>query len=185
MAEQYERSSNVPTAEECEDTIELELSAEQRLALSQTHAVTQSPVPDRFPSKVVWKSTQDEPGGWRSIATWLLGASVLSGLMAYVATIPAQSIIVGSNDAVHSVAAATVALPAVERPPVRFTNPFDTTEVFEFPPGTSDAEARQAAADLLLQRARDRQKLWSKVAYQGRKAPVRGASVATKLAQRG
>jgi hypothetical protein len=35
-------------------------------------------------------------------------------------------------------------------------NPFDATEVFEFPPGTSDLEARRKAAELLLQRARAR-----------------------------
>lgn len=37
--------------------------------------------------------------------------------------------------------------------PVRFTNPFDKTEVFDFPPGTTRAEAREAVAQLLLERA--------------------------------
>jgi hypothetical protein len=40
--------------------------------------------------------------------------------------------------------------------PVRFSNPFDASEVFEFPPGTSDEQARQSVATILLQRARDR-----------------------------
>jgi hypothetical protein len=40
--------------------------------------------------------------------------------------------------------------------PLRYPNPFDASEVFEFPPGTSEVEARDAVADLLLQRARDR-----------------------------
>jgi len=40
--------------------------------------------------------------------------------------------------------------------PVRYANPFDSTEVFEFPPGTSESEARDAVADRLLQRARER-----------------------------
>lgn len=46
-----------------------------------------------------------------------------------------------------------------ERPkvlPVRYRNPFDRSEVFEFPPGTSESEARDAVAALLLQRARQR-----------------------------
>ena len=49
-------------------------------------------------------------------------------------------------------------LPAAESagPPVRFKNPFDPSEVFEFPPGTSKAEARQWVANVLLERARDR-----------------------------
>jgi hypothetical protein len=41
--------------------------------------------------------------------------------------------------------------------PVRFSNPFDVSEVFEFPPGTSDDQARESVAAMLLQRARDRQ----------------------------
>jgi len=39
---------------------------------------------------------------------------------------------------------------------VHFANPFDPSEVFEFPPGTSESDARQAVADILLQRARER-----------------------------
>lgn len=41
--------------------------------------------------------------------------------------------------------------------PLQFRNPFDWSEVFEFPPGTSRAEARAAVAEVLVQRARDRQ----------------------------
>ena len=43
-----------------------------------------------------------------------------------------------------------------EATPVLFNNPFDPTEVFEFPPGTGEAEARDAVAQMLLARARDR-----------------------------
>ena len=39
-------------------------------------------------------------------------------------------------------------------PPVRIVNEFDPAEVFEFPGGMSESEARQAAAELLLERAR-------------------------------
>jgi hypothetical protein len=41
--------------------------------------------------------------------------------------------------------------------PVRFSNPFDASEVFEFPAGTSDEQARQSVAALLLARARERE----------------------------
>jgi hypothetical protein len=37
--------------------------------------------------------------------------------------------------------------------PLRVANPFDSTEVFEFPAGTSDADARDAVAGFLLERA--------------------------------
>jgi hypothetical protein len=43
-----------------------------------------------------------------------------------------------------------------ESAPVRVKNPFDDSEVFEFPPGTSDVEARDAVADVLLKRALER-----------------------------
>lgn len=39
---------------------------------------------------------------------------------------------------------------------VRFANPFDPAEVFEFPSDTSEADAREAVASFLLDRARAR-----------------------------
>ncbi len=59
----------------------------------------------------------------------------------------------------ESPAPMTPSLPAPEEQmpvPVRFANPFDRSEIFEFPPGTSDAEARDAVAALLLKRAQER-----------------------------
>jgi hypothetical protein len=40
--------------------------------------------------------------------------------------------------------------------PTRFKNPFDASEVFELPPGTSADAARESVAEMLLQRARER-----------------------------
>jgi hypothetical protein len=45
----------------------------------------------------------------------------------------------------------------VDAEPVRFANPFDENEVFEFPAGTSEQDARDAVAGFLLQRAMARQ----------------------------
>lgn len=42
------------------------------------------------------------------------------------------------------------------RPPLHIRNPFDATELFEFPANTGKTEAREAIAELLLQRARER-----------------------------
>jgi hypothetical protein len=47
--------------------------------------------------------------------------------------------------------------PQEEAGPVRFANPFDRNEVFEFPPGTSRAAARDAVEELLYERAQERQ----------------------------
>jgi hypothetical protein len=62
---------------------------------------------------------------------------------------------------------------AAEIVPVRFTNPFDKTEVFEFPAGTSDIDARGAVAELLAQRARERH-------IQLRKLPARNSKTADR-----
>jgi hypothetical protein len=45
---------------------------------------------------------------------------------------------------------------SVVEPPVRIVNSFDKTEVFEFPAGTSKADARAAVADILMKRALER-----------------------------
>jgi hypothetical protein len=47
-------------------------------------------------------------------------------------------------------------LPAAAAEPVLFKNPFDRTEVFEFPAGTTQQEARDAVATLLMDRAHGR-----------------------------
>ena len=46
--------------------------------------------------------------------------------------------------------------PVVVLEPVRFKNPFDAAEVFEFPAGTTKAEMRDAVAEILLERAQGR-----------------------------
>jgi len=40
--------------------------------------------------------------------------------------------------------------------PTRFTNPFDASETFEFPAGTTEDDARQSVAEILFERARER-----------------------------
>ena len=37
--------------------------------------------------------------------------------------------------------------------PLRVANPFDSTEVFEFPAGTTEADAQEAIAGFLIERA--------------------------------
>lgn len=44
----------------------------------------------------------------------------------------------------------------VAQEPVLLRNPFDRSEVFDFPPGTSEAEARDAVAKVLFERAQSR-----------------------------
>jgi hypothetical protein len=128
--------------------------------------------------------------GWPAIIFYISMASALSGGLVYLATSPAGRGAVRATGVVRAVAAATikpasgaaVALPAtVAQPPVRFANPFDPSEVFEFPSGTSVTQAQQAVAEVLLQRAHERKKSWSKITYPHRKgvgvAPVRTAGL--------
>jgi hypothetical protein len=60
--------------------------------------------------------------------------------------------------------------------PVRFKNPFDASEVFEFPAGTSLTEVRDAVAEMLSQRARERQSLFVKRPPRNTKTADRNAS---------
>ena len=46
--------------------------------------------------------------------------------------------------------------PSPDSEAILIKNPFDRTEAFTFPPGTSKAEAREAVAKLLMERAHDR-----------------------------
>jgi hypothetical protein len=85
------------------------------------------------------------------VAALLLGAAVegfpLSKQPARVAMAAAAS----------PVAPVLPATPPSPPPSVRFVNPFDATEVFEFPPGTTEAAAHDAVASLLIKRAQERQ----------------------------
>jgi hypothetical protein len=84
-------------------------------------------------------------------------AGVLIGVAAHRSSTPQRVI----DAAVSPVADVAAPLPQPTPPahdglPVRFRNPFDHAEVFNFPPGTSVADARAAVADLLMKRARGR-----------------------------
>lgn len=60
------------------------------------------------------------------------------------------------NEATPPAAAVGVAPPSTEPPVLRIQNPFDPTEVFEFPAGTAYVDARDQVAQLLITRARAR-----------------------------
>jgi hypothetical protein len=77
---------------------------------------------------------------WRLFA-WMAPPSIVGGVI---------GVIIGIFYA------ATQGGPAPTGEPVLFKNPFDRTEVFEFPPGTTQAEARDAVAKALMERAEGR-----------------------------
>jgi hypothetical protein len=73
-------------------------------------------------------------------------------------SVPASASVRASEPEPAPAPPVTPAPPATPDVPVRFKNPFDASEVFEFPAGTSRAEMRDAVAELLSQRARERQR---------------------------
>lgn|GEM_PF-929229 len=154
---------SVGSADEAdEDTIELVLSAEDMHLLAQAAAAVQ-PVASAIPPAT--EPAASTPLEGRRGLTRLAAALGVSA--AAVALVAAAYVVVNVNHEspapVVAQQATVVAAIPVEPPapepqsvPVQFRNPFDATEVFEFPPGTSEAEARDAVADLLMQRARER-----------------------------
>ncbi len=63
--------------------------------------------------------------------------------------VPTASVVLASNDLQPEPVEVFEPVGA----PVRVTNPFDSSEVFEFPYGTSEADAREAIAGFLMERA--------------------------------
>jgi hypothetical protein len=63
--------------------------------------------------------------------------------------VPTASVVLASSDVQPQLA--EVFEPAGA--PVRVANPFDSSEIFEFPYGTSEADAREAMAGFLMERA--------------------------------
>lgn len=153
------------------DTIEFELNSEQVETLSRAATIPQ-PGFDRIPPtehSSLNKSAEREPRRSPLLLGIAMASGFLSGL-AYLALTrepPAQ--VAQDVPSGSSAPQARSSAPPVQNEPVRFKNPFDAQEVFEFPPGTSDAEARDAVAKLLLQRALDRRRPSAKAPRSGAK----------------
>jgi hypothetical protein len=134
-----------------EDTIELQLSAEelQELYIAASVEYTECPTNEVVvPRKHVRRHSR-----WAAVVAAVAVAGTSSGIT-YLATVQAPPIPVAE---VHSPAPRAAPVPEVPPPPpVRFVNPFDATEVFELPAGMSENDARNAVAEFLLDRARAR-----------------------------
>ena len=96
--------------------------------------------------------------GELALALAVTFAGVAAGYAVYSYWKPIGS---GSMQASNVVVASTDFQPdpeplAPEPAPVRVANPFDSSEIFEFPYGTSEADAREAIAGFLMERAVNR-----------------------------
>jgi hypothetical protein len=154
------------------DTLELEISAEDLIGLWSAGAAERRQPTSNAPTTRVLATSPDfgkrahaaigkltGRGPLTRIAASLVitFALIVSGTAAYRATEPnppqpART----DNPAATQARPPEPKLAQAQKPPVRIRNPFDRSEVFEFPPGTSRRKARQAVANLLLERARDR-----------------------------
>jgi hypothetical protein len=165
-----------------DDTIDLELTPEQLLDLSQAMeaAVPCAPAPistvaeaDRvspaFPAPQLFFKVRGSSHLRRWHRTPIV--KVAATIIAYAAFAwwsashfgeqPQQATMAAIRPTVVGTRPVLMRSPA--KPALRFVNPFDATEVFEFPAGTSHAERREKVAQILLQRARERQIQWVRI----------------------
>ena len=142
-----------------EETGEIELSGEELKVLSRVNPSTASVA---APAAAEAKTTSSRPIHrvmWRwPVALACAGAVSLAAIGAgyRVNTLNEMSARAALVAQLQDVTPSVQAEP-VYAEPVRLQNPFDKREVFEFPAGTSEQEARDAMADMLLKRAIDRQ----------------------------
>jgi hypothetical protein len=167
-----DQSGSMGNADEADmDTLELELTPEDMMALTRAAAPRQESAKSSIDPPA--RHSPIEPPAVRDlnrisvqIAVALLLAVVEAGGVWELSSVShGQASTTAATAEVPVLASKpTPALPPAESPQrVRFTNPFDAAEVFEFPPGTSDTEAHDAVADWLLQRASDRRPLIAKL----------------------
>jgi hypothetical protein len=149
-----------------DDTIELQLTPEQLLELSQA-AEAAEPVAPAPVSAVATPRPSNRSRHWHlqpiaKMAGVLFGYVVLTWWSASQLPWRPQPIATAAaRPAAISPHPALVA--SSSTPVVRVVNPFDATEVFEFPAGTSHADGRAKVAQILLQRARERQSQWEHI----------------------
>jgi hypothetical protein len=139
---------------------EVELSAEDLLGLSAPCVSNERPSATMTTRPVAVPSAPVRRGmpAWRVALSFAVMAGAVGAV--YLAMAPVKH-------AVQNVRLPQSQLPATSpnsdgKPaagaPVTFANPFDAKEVFEFPAGTSEAEARDAVAEILMERAMERQR---------------------------
>jgi hypothetical protein len=181
---------------EDDDTIELELSESAMQMLSQAAAPTEQPCPSPGPalkdSEAPASEGEQAPQERRPPMSTLRFAILLGGVAAASALLTAVTYLattrirrpdhvttmsVSVPPAPVMVAQPPPPSPSMEPAPTRFVNPFDRKEVFEFPAGTTEADAREAVAELLSERARERQSQLMKSPRRNGKTADRGSPV--------
>lgn len=153
-----EEPTTAPAHDSSDETIELELTREQGLALSRA-AQGAAARPDEPRSVFDGESfTSGRTARIDFAANVTFVVAVLATAVVFLWPASTQHRLVPTVPVATPRAAAPAPSQAAEPQgaPVRMANAFDATEVFEFPYGTTESQAKVAVAELLLGRARER-----------------------------
>jgi hypothetical protein len=137
-----------------EDTVELELTQAEQLELSRAAegALAQrAPGDPAYDAFVYARTRRVDLAGTVTFVALACGLTAALAWHARLAPPDAREPPLASATRPATTAAARPMMAVLQIP-----NPFDASEIFELPPNTSEADAREAIADVLLQRARER-----------------------------
>lgn len=168
-----------------DDTIDLELTGEQELALFRTAEAARATAHfyDSAPSHPclstgTFASRRTARVDFVCNVTFAVAVLGIAVAFLWPASDRHPSALVPAVIRAAPLAVVAPALPAEPQgAPVRIKNAFDAREVFEFPHGTTESEARKAVAELLLNRARDRRAEGLALRQAANPQPDRGAAV--------
>lgn len=161
--EQARRFRHIRCTRELAQPIQLAFDEPGFGAAPTDHAVEHQPFAHSSPQRSAGGAllTMARSAGHHGRSGAVMAAAATAGvcfaLIAYLSVEPSPVIatVAVASPRLHAIELRPAAsLPAA--PTVKVVNPFDPSETFEFPPGTSDAEAQDSAAALLLERARQR-----------------------------
>lgn len=141
--------------------VEAEMDAQELRELAPVQAAEPQHVQTELPAKVASDAPASRAKLVRSPLMILCGIAVAGTIAAAAVLHQSETHPVASSPVVTAppspppAQVASVAAPEEIRY-VELKNPFDATEVFKFPPGTSERDARDEMATLLLKRAIER-----------------------------
>jgi hypothetical protein len=165
-----------------DDTIELYLTGEEELALSQAAEAARATARPDESSPVLsvpeYKCPFRPTARIDFVCNVMFAVAVPGIAVALLWPAPDRhppAPAVASATLLAKVAPAGPAKP--QGAPVRIKNAFDATEVFEFPPGTTESESREAVAELLLSRASERRAEGLALRHAGNSQPDRGTEI--------
>jgi hypothetical protein len=137
--------------------VEAEMDAHELLGIAPVRSADSASAKAFAPAKASASRTKLTRSSWLLLCGIAVGGTIAAAAVLHQPEPPApvaQVVVAPPSPPPEPVAA--VVPPPQQIQYVEVVNPFDKTEVFKFPPGTSKADARDQMAQLLLQRAIER-----------------------------